>query len=346
VHSQVESGFNYERLTNVVAHLTQVAKHGLSNGSDFYFSTCDHPIIAPSTFLGRRAGFVAFCAHASSVSLDIPYPDPIDLQPRYFPSIVNAPEWRTRKEVAVFRGGNTNFVNFNDNHFASPRMQLALISKRHEGIIDAGLTGFNNIEDCKGNQTTYGCSNDWNAKCCVPGGSAAVMRDLGLELKPPMTYSEVAAFKYVIDADGGLGSGRLCGYHAKLRALVIRQNSPYFGFFGPLLHDMEHYVGVEMYWHDLVSKIHWLRSNDATAHQIALRGARRMEIMCDYNVRTLFWVKALDTYSKLLTQVPTLPTHAELTQCPGSKYNMPVRGSDCVRTPWRSAEDMIPERKG
>lgn len=238
-------------------------------------------------------------------------------------------------------GKTTNFQHtFADNWFLNPRLQLARLSARHPDLLDAGITGVSKTRPCANNETVHACTASWAGKCCVPGGAPAVLRSMNLSLVEPLNYSQAAQYKYVINADGGLGNTRWCGY-GLLRSLVIAQDSSFSEFFTPLLLDGTHFVRVGLFWHNLVDKVQWLREHDSEARLIAERGAVLLEAICNQGVRDAYWAKALHAYGRLLTKPPMHTPDFEFSACPGSPAsNAHIRGDGCVRTPWRRAEDL------
>ena len=343
--SDLESGFKRERAERVLHDLLDVARGGGGGVPpvDFFFSACDHPVSADNTFMGRRAGFVVFASHvAEGVSIDVPYPDPLDLSPAYFPPDVHAAAvpWEARRRVAVFRGSTTNFDLFDGNWYAAPRLQLARLSALWPDELDAGVTKVVKARACNHNdaaQRTYGCAAEWSGTCCVPGGASAVLASLNISLAASLDYAALARYKYVIEAEGGLGSSRTCGLFVKHGGVVMRQRSAFKQFFAPLLVSGRHFVEVDRHWGDLRAQLAWLHEHDDEAQRIAQRGAALMAPLCTRGVRLTYWAKLLRTYATLLTEPPRMPPAAEFTACPFGATN-----SSCPRTAWRLAADLPP----
>ena len=342
--SDLESGFKRERAERVLHNLMDVARSGSVPPVDFFFSACDHPVSADNTFMGRRAGFVVFASHvADGVTIDVPYPDPLDLSPAYFPPEVDAAAvpWEARRPVAVFRGSTTNFDLFDGNWFSAPRLQLARLSALWPDALDAGVTKVVKARACNPGDPanrSYGCAAEWSGTCCVPGGGGAVLASLNLTLAKPLDYAELAHYRYIIEAEGGLGSSRTCGLFVKHGGVVVRQRSAFKQFFAPLLVAGRHFLEVDRHWRDLREQLAWLRENDDKARRIAQHGATLMTPMCDRGARLTYWAKLLRKYATLLTEPPRgMPGAAEFTACPFGMTN-----SSCPRTAWRRAADLPP----
>jgi hypothetical protein len=99
--------FKRHRMESVVRTMQRLAsepERRLPFSTDFFFSVCDHPVVAPSTIMGARSGFAVFSTHGSAVTVDLLYPDPLDLSERYSPADVVRTPWAERRPVALFRG--------------------------------------------------------------------------------------------------------------------------------------------------------------------------------------------------------------------------------------------------
>ncbi|CAI7799545.1 unnamed protein product [Closterium sp. NIES-53] len=95
-----------------------IARYSLhSLTAEFFLNTCDAHISKASSVANRRAGLPIFSTHGSIGSIDILYPDPVDLSETYFRrSEADQVPWAQKQSRAVFRGTMTNFHLFYDRH--------------------------------------------------------------------------------------------------------------------------------------------------------------------------------------------------------------------------------------
>ena len=85
--------------------------------------------------------------------------------------------------------------------------------------------------------------------------------------------SSSAEYKYVINVDGVSAAWRVTGLLAS-GALLIKQESPYFEHYYPLMKPWVHYVPVRFDLQDLVQKVQWAKTHDTEVQKIIANAVR------------------------------------------------------------------------
>ncbi|CAI5948059.1 unnamed protein product [Closterium sp. NIES-64] len=270
-----------------------IARYSLhSLTAEFFINTCDAHISKASSVANRRAGLPIFSTHGSIGSIDILYPDPVDLSETYFRrSEADQVPWEQKQSRAVFRGTMTNFHLFYDRQWRpSPRMRLHRMSDVRPDLIDARLV--------KGVDPVF----------------LDELREDGIKMGGRLGPAELQAFKYEIEVDGGTGTCRTCGILAS-NQMIIKHASEYFEYFYPLLCPYQHFVPTHRYFDDLFERIEWARDHDLKAQQIVKQANRLARDVCTWEGRRLYWAILLAKYSASALEDPANVTRPAVFKC-------------------------------
>ncbi|CAI5487244.1 unnamed protein product [Closterium sp. Naga37s-1] len=270
-----------------------IARYSLhSLTAEFFINTCDAHISKASSVANRRAGLPVFSTHGSIGSIDILYPDPVDLSETYFRrSEADQVPWEQKQSRAVFRGTMTNFHLFYDRQWRpSPRMRLHRMSDVRPDLIDARLV--------KGVDPVF----------------LDELREDGIKMGGRLGPAELQAFKYEIEVDGGTGTCRTCGILAS-NQMIIKHASEYFEYFYPLLCPYQHFVPTHRYFDDLFERIEWARDHDLKAQQIVKQANRLARDVCTWEGRRLYWAILLAKYSASALEDPANVTRPAVFKC-------------------------------
>lgn len=166
----------------------------------------------------------------------------------------NAPPWRTRRDMAYWRGTDTGAFRYRDLREA-PRVKLAELSITRPDLIDAKIT---QVELRPG----WEYKKDYYLKNHLIG-----------ENEP---QDRLLEFKYQIDIDGNTNSWP--GLFLKLLSgspvLKVESELGFQQWYYPKLRAWENYVPVESDIGDLVEKLEWLHGHPDEAEAIGARGRK------------------------------------------------------------------------
>ncbi|GJP57328.1 hypothetical protein CLOM_g16351 [Closterium sp. NIES-68] len=156
-----------------------------SLNAELFLNTCDQPTSkADSVAREDRAGLPVFSPHVIPGSLDIPYPDPVDLSKSYFRDVEDKVSWEQKQSRAVFRGGMTNYAISMHMHWrSSPRFRVHRMADARPDLLDARVMS--------------GVEPKWRKE----------MEEDGVRLGGRLNPEELQGFKYELDVDGGGGGG-------------------------------------------------------------------------------------------------------------------------------------------
>ncbi|GJP39340.1 hypothetical protein CLOM_g23720 [Closterium sp. NIES-68] len=275
--------------------ITLYKLHSLN--AEFYLSTCDLHISKASSAAQHRAGLPIFSPHGAPGSIDILYPDPVDLSETYFRSgVEDSVPWAQKQSRAVFRGGMTNFhVNYDRQWRASPRFRVHRMSDVRPDLLDAKVVpSFAN-----------------------PGVEPQFLKSLhadGIEMGDRLGPSQLQGYKYELDVDGGTGSGRVCGILSSDQ-MLIKQSSEYTQFFDPLLCPNRHFVPTHRYFSNLYHQIEWARDHDKAAQRIVKQANRLASDVCTWEGRRLYWAILLAKYATSALESPASITRPAVFNC-------------------------------
>ncbi|CAI5535300.1 unnamed protein product [Closterium sp. NIES-64] len=240
-------------------------------------NTCDHPQSFYSSHWADRAGYPVMSMGFTVDTMDIPIPDPLDLTEDYTPDLSTQVPWERKEARAVFRGKTTNFDMLDGNWGANPRVRLHRLSDVHSALMEAHI-------------------NAWShAKPAV----IKAMAEDGLLLAKRMNFTQFNAFKYQVIVDGGGGSCRTCGV-LRSNQLSIRQETPLFQFYEPLLEDGVHWLVTTRTFSDLPAKIRWAQENDDAAQRLVHAANHMAQYACTWSGRRLYWALLLVKYHDVL----------------------------------------------
>jgi hypothetical protein len=249
---------------------------------DLFISTCDHSRSGDSTWTGALSGYPLFATKYNRATLDIAYPDPLDLHESYFPTYEDTP-FDQKIGKAAFRGSTTNYELHHGNWEFSPRFKIAQLSRDHPDLLDAGITRWSHAEHTN---------------------RSKVLESMNVILASRMNATEQSKFKYLLDIAGGLGSGRTC-WILSSSSLLIRSKSYFHQFYWPLLKPGEHYIEVDRSYHDLISTIVDLNSKPEYVKKVIANANKVAERFCNENGRTEYWREILLNYANLIVNAST-----------------------------------------
>ncbi|CAI5496310.1 unnamed protein product [Closterium sp. Naga37s-1] len=243
---------------------------------ELFVNTCDHPMAFYSSQIDDRPGIPMMSTGFTADTMDIPVPDPLDLTEDYTPDLATQIPWERKEARAVFRGKTTSYQLIDGNWGANPRIRLHRISDAHPSLMDAHI-------------------NRWSHS---RGDAQSEMVKDGVKTAPRMNFTQFNAFKYQVLVDGGGGSCRTCGV-LRSNQLSIRQETPIFQFYEPLLQDRVHWLTTTRTFSDLTEKVRWAQENDEEVQRLVQAANQFATYACTWTGRTLYWglmlVKYYDT---------------------------------------------------
>ena len=286
--------FQYERMTWLLRCLRDMLAEGLITVElDLLISIGSGPSVAVDTSMGDDAGFPLFSLRTSTVHADIAIPHPMTYgahggyvwapKARFIP-------WHQRIPRAAFFGKATCFPMQADNWHACPRVHAAQIAVQHPELMDVGITKWHLAER---RAVLYPMSR-------VP----EIERSTGLNVTKPRTWEDQAAYKYIMDIDGDVGSSRKPGILTS-GSVLLAQRSGSYNYFEPLLEPRTHFIPVEQWFSNLPAVVRWCQDNDAAAHEIQRRGAAFAERFLSLDAAKEYLAILLLEYSRLLAFRPT-----------------------------------------
>ena len=159
--------------------------------------------------------------------------------------------WEQRKPTAVFRGASTGCGTTIETN---PRLRISAMSPTVEDgapLLDAGIMKWN-LRPRKHISSPY----------------LQVIDTTPFKTVAPLTPSEQAGYKYVVNVDGHVSAFRL-SLELSMGSVVLMVESKYRMWFRKYLVEYEHYVPVKEDLSDLLDQIRWCRQNDEKCKQIA-----------------------------------------------------------------------------
>ena len=165
--------------------------------------------------------------------------------------------WEEKKNVAVFRGASTGCGTSVKNNI---RLRLASLGKKGifykgENRLDAGI-------------------NKWNLRPRILPGTtgplltAIIKENLDFDTVSPISPSDQAKYKYVINVDGHSAAYRL-SLELSMGSVVLVADSPYYMWFKKFLEPYVHYIPIKRDLTDLEEKIIWCIEHDDKCREIA-----------------------------------------------------------------------------
>ena len=170
------------------------------------------------------------------------------------------PRWEEKRPLAVWRGACTGSASLYSMAGASmrrlpPRARLSHLSTQHPDLIDAVLF------------PCARCASLWRRQPSLFGNASQALTD-----------ADYAKYKYILDLDGDGCSGRL----SKLLysgSVVLKSwggrggGGGGYPFYYHALKPWKHFVPIAADLSDLVERLHWLKSHDEEARDIARRAS-------------------------------------------------------------------------
>ena len=159
--------------------------------------------------------------------------------------------WEQRKPTAVFRGASTGCGSTVETN---PRLRISSIPPTVEDgfpLLDAGIMKWN-LRPRKHMSSPY----------------LQVIDTAPFKTVAPLTPTEQASYKYIVNVDGHVSAFRL-SLELSMGCVVLMVESKYRMWFRKYLVEYEHYVPVKEDLSDLLDQIRWCRQNDEKCKQIA-----------------------------------------------------------------------------
>eukprot|EP00475_Leptophrys_vorax_P003563 TRINITY_DN12108_c0_g1_i4.p2 TRINITY_DN12108_c0_g1~~TRINITY_DN12108_c0_g1_i4.p2 ORF type:complete len:354 (-),score=31.29 TRINITY_DN12108_c0_g1_i4:1543-2493(-) len=270
------------------------------------------------------AGMPFFSGQGEPGSLDILYPDPLDLSPSYFRDGEDEVPWEAKENRAVFRGGATNYLLTAELQWrASPRFRLHRMSEVRPDLLDAKVMKV-------------------HAKEAIKQG----MQADGISMGGRLNASALQRFKYEVAVDGGTGTCRTCGVLAS-NQLMIRQSSEYFQFYEVLTCPFQHYLPTDRYFSDLFDRIEWANGHSREVKRIIHQANKLASLTCTWEGRRLYWAILLVKYAtSAMEDSSQVQRPDKLFQCNHPPAQMDVENGPNsfepeVREPLCGSEDEI-----
>lgn len=161
-------------------------------------------------------------------------------------------KWKTKKNIAVFRGSNTGCGYNSDNN---TRLKLAKLGVKYPQFLDVGITNWN-LRIRKNKDSEY---------LRIPMTS-----DPDLKLVTKLSPEEQSNYKYLINVDGHVSAFRLSlELSTGCCILMVQSIEKWKMWFSDMLEPYVHYVPVKADLTDLIEQIKWCIKNDDDCKKIA-----------------------------------------------------------------------------
>ena len=183
--------------------------------------------------------------------VDILFPDPVELNDMYGNIIqTKSLPYSERINKVYFRENFTSFRAVGKDLLSSVRVQVHLLSDQYPHLFDIGLVGAssNKIEQ-------------WN-------GFEDLMHSLNLTPCATNSCAEANQFKFQLDLDGRMGSGRTV-WILKYGSVMLKVMSPFQQYADPFLVPFKHYIPVDQHMHYLKPITEWCLNNPELMETIA-----------------------------------------------------------------------------
>ncbi|CCV02277.1 Putative tyrosine protein kinase [Invertebrate iridescent virus 30] len=164
-------------------------------------------------------------------------------------------DWKTKKNIAVFRGSNTG-CGFNVEN--NTRLKLAKLSTEYPQYLNCGITNWN-LRVRKNKDSEY---------LQIPDVE-------NLQLVEKLTPEQQSNYKYLINLDGHVSAFRL-SLELEMGCCILLVESPqkWKMWFSDYLEPYVHYVPVKSDLSDLIEQVKWCQTNDNKCQQIAQNSLR------------------------------------------------------------------------
>ncbi|KAJ3034523.1 hypothetical protein HDV00_004988, partial [Rhizophlyctis rosea] len=297
--------YRTQRMFCMLENIAEAArKHDVPN-TEFYVGVSDSPHMRTDTLMNGKdhPGFPAFSRVTGHGFINIPVPDPVEqgCYGGYAIGNVTIPPWEEKISKGFFRGSTSQYNFFADNWHVSQRIKIAQYSMRYPELLDAGLTKLFKMVPFHG----------------FPAPTKTeILNSTGIATLPSTKIEEQVKYKYIIDIDGGLGSSRKRSILAS-GSVLIRQESPFYLHYEPLLKPHIHYIPLPPHLQTLPTLLTTLQTHDTYAHHVALAGLVFHKRHLSHTSDILYWSIVLKKYAALLTDPPVDESPVGVNQCDG-----------------------------
>ena len=288
-------GYYYDRMSWILRTLQEMIDEGLLPVQiDAVISVSTGPSVAVDTSLGDDAGFPLFSLRTSTLHSDVPLPHPMTYGAHgdyTWSAEARSIPWPQRTARAGFFGKATCFPMHADNWHMCPRVRATQLARRYPELMDVGLTKWHLAER---RAVLYNMSR-------IP----EIELSTGLNLTATRSWEEQAAYRYVLDIDGDLGSSRKPGILGS-GSLLISQRSASYNYFEPLLTPGRHFLLYEQWFDTLPTAVRWAQDHDERARDIQLAGLHFTEHFLSIDGAKEYMSVLFTEYSRLLADAVDL----------------------------------------
>lgn len=160
-------------------------------------------------------------------------------------------DWKSKKEVAVFRGSNTGYGCLPTDNARLKLVEMGRASPTARRLLDVGITNWNlRVRKIKGEPYLQ-----------FPNVS-------GFTLSGRLSYEQQSDFKYIINVDGHTAAFRL-SHLLGLSSCVLLVDGDWKLWFSHLLRPYEHFVPIKADLSDLIDQVKWCIRNDSKCELIS-----------------------------------------------------------------------------
>ncbi|KAK3280086.1 hypothetical protein CYMTET_12058, partial [Cymbomonas tetramitiformis] len=173
------------------------------------------------------------------------------------------------------------------------------------------------------------CPREYIARLSSEDGGALLDVKTLEDASEKVALVDHSKYKYLISLDGQTCSSRfekLLG----LNSAVLKQDSPYYGFYYRALRAYEQYLP---FWvngqKDILGVIQWATENDEVVERIAAAGRKFASAHLRRHGRLCYWKELLTAYSKLMRYEASLeayPNAVKLSEEPQMHSVKPRQG--------------------
>lgn len=286
--------FYRSRVKELIWLLSEIARGGKVPNTEFLLAIhdCVQTVNKEHTYRGAvyRESNPTFTIVSCNFSDNIPFPmwegDEVrgglkswDEKMESYRSVDNT-LWASKKEQAVFRGGNRPSMYFKvkkdaDGHCDDVgRSRLRHIGETNPELFDVGVSG-------------------------TCGGKSFTLSRL--------SEADHHKYKYILYAEGN------CFWADRLNkqifgpSAIIKQETPCGQFWEPLLKPMTHYIPTDFFFQNTVDQVTWAKSNDATVQEIVKNSNEFAYNFLSFKGIKTYVEVLLTEYTKLLSSTTIKP---------------------------------------
>ena len=252
---------------------------------EFFVSYLDHPKFTDNSMTnGRLHNFPYFALHSTPRAYsDILVPDPLDIGDRYdSKKNGNRPiPYGDRIDKVFFRGSFSPFKPFGKDLWSNGRVRAHKLGDQFPHLFDTGLVSISS--------SRLGPFANFSEMMGYINSIPRAKTDIG----------EANKYKFQLDVDGGLGSGRAVNI-LKSGSVLLKVMSPFQQFADPLLIPFKHYIPVDQHMHYLVPIVKWCIENPTLMETITRNAVEFASQFHSIDGRSLFWNILLEKYAGLM----------------------------------------------